>query len=293
MPVMEGTAKDAAIRLKGDFVAVVKGVIQVADALSALHSQKSVHRDVNPGVAFRDDGAEQTTTRAVSKDWFPRWYDDHLGHSTHVDVYMLGALSFYLLTADLKPLDPTFLTKPRFDLPALFPEAQGAREVFEVLKSVVVSDPATMTMTNGAELARALRQLLPLVENSDLHKVRVELQRLRAEPKLILDHSAAGNDQGDAVSLQRAAVWIPNDCESLTVWINSKHEDSFALDIVSVDNTKIHSTSPTLSNYRANNFPVPDELRGSWRCLCLRASGSAVGTGRVTRLSVYANSGGA
>src|SRR5262249_35354156 len=133
----------------------------------------------DPGIAYRDDGADETTTRPVSKDWFPRWYDDELGHTALADIYMLGAVGFYLLTDQGKPLDPSYIRKPRFDLPKLYPLAAGVQETYDLLCSIVKSEPSEIPFTDGAQLAGALRKLLPAVENSEIHQLRSELRRTR------------------------------------------------------------------------------------------------------------------
>ncbi len=305
MPVMRrGTLKDTGTKLTGDLPGVVNGMIQIADALGALHwyPRRTVHRDVKPGnifidqtgawilgdtgVAFREDGADPTTTRPVSKDWFPRWYDDELGHAPVTDIYMLGAVGFYLLTGQMKPLDPTFVTKPKFDLPVLFPTTPGIREVYKLLLSVVSSDPEKIKIREGKAFAAALRELLPIVTGDAAHALSVEVQRLRAEPRQLVAYSSEHMVSGPVQALKHMPVWFPIGCDHLVVWITTDH--SFSVDIWDSDVTEDPRSSGVLIAGKINRVPVPPELRGRWAFL--RMSGiDGAKTGTIKALSVFAS----
>ena len=307
MPVMRGgTLKDTGAKFTGNLSGVLHGMIQIADALGALHGHEKtiVHRDVkpgnifigdagewilgDPGIAYRDDGADETITRPVSKDWFPRWYDDELGHGPVTDIYMLGAVGFYLLTGQMmKPLDPTFLRKPRFDLPALFPTMPGIREVYELLLSVVSSHPETITLREGNGFAAALRALLPIVTSDAAHALSIEVQRLRAEPRQLVSYSSEHMVSGPVQALKRMPVWIPIGCDHLVVWITS--DQSFSVDLwdSELPESQLQQSSGPLVADKINRMPVPIELRGRWGFLRVAGLGGAK-TGTIRALTIFA-----
>jgi serine/threonine protein kinase len=300
MPAMRGgTLKDASF-LHGNLPAVVKGMIQVAGALAALHGHEKqvIHRDIkpgniflsdtrdwilgDPGVAYRDDGGDETQTRAVSKDWFPRWYDDQLGHTPKVDLYLLAATVLWTLIGE-KPLAPHFVRKPKFHLPSLFPNAPGIEDLYRLCTSLIVDDPEEMPYGDARDLVDVLNKLAPAINNDHGWRVEQDLRRLQKEPALIFSYHSSQKVSGSVAALRRRPIWIPKHCTRLLVWIDSEFNNEHGVEIWDDTGQVQYAESGVLNVGVPNGFSVPPEARGTWTLLDVRGR-----SGLVEGLRVFA-----
>lgn len=256
MPVMRGALKGDK-DFEGDVVGVIRGMLQIARALAALHrhNNPSVHRDVkpanifiddegewilgDPGVAHREDDGEKTHTVMWSKDWAPRWYDDPHANLPKTDLYMLGATCLAMVVGE-KPLAPSYLDEPAFNLAERFPDVPGIRMVGDLFRRLIVSRAKELPYEDAAELVPTLEQLLVVVENDRASQIGAALEKtitdMRADheqnidamdqqltrvahtPRTIFTFSNQNAMSGDHEGLRRVPVFIPRDCDQLLIW---------------------------------------------------------------------------
>jgi serine/threonine protein kinase len=297
MPLMRGgTVKGC--DLVGDLPRVLRGMLQIAGALEALHAKDIVHRDLkpanifvgdegdwilgDPGVAFREDDGDKTTTRPVSKDWFPRWDDDPLGHTPTVDVYMLALTAMATLLGE-KPLARHWLTKDKFNLVKRFPDAPGVQEVFDLLYSLLADDQASMRHKTGGDLRRALEPLVPLVEDHPLVRLERQIHELRDQPRLLFNYFGDGAVSGPIKSLDRIPLWIPAGSDALRVWSRAKGDAQVSLEIQSDGQAVIQEQ---LRHGVENTIAILHKraILGSWSILSVRGQ-----SGLLQHLSIYAD----
>jgi serine/threonine protein kinase len=287
-----GTLKSEASRFKGDTLAVLRGLEHVSAALAALHSHRQpiVHRDIkpaniflrkdgewvlgDPGVAYRDDDGDETNTRIGSKDWLPRWYDDEYSQTPRADLYMLGLVGFYLLSGENKPLDPTYVTREKFDLPKRFPDQPGIASVYELLKSLVVADPAMLPYENASQLHKAV---------SDLR--RDLAGETTSQPRHLFSYSAHSENSGDVRALSEVPLWVPPTHDHLAVWLQADY--LFALNIWVADDHKQSFVSPALAAGTCTVVPVPKQFRGRWLKAAVMRTGT-YGNGMIQSMSIFA-----
>lgn len=302
MPLMPADLKSLKDQYKGQLSLVVRGMIQVADALGALHKRQIVHRDLKPsnvfvhkngdwilgdlGIAWREDDGEETSTRIGSKDWLPVWYGEELGQIVGADTYMLASMGFFLLTGK-KLLSPTYLSKEEYVLEKRFALHPGVNELDATLRRVLTSDAHRV---DGDDFAAMLRDVLPIVENDELNRVRRELVSLRrqvaSEPRLLFVHTAKGGDSGDSFALKGIPIYIPG-CDHLDIHVSSQAPYPYfaELEPLTGSEPKVELTmQPSPGSVRMS---VPHALRGVMCRLSIRATGSNPGTGMITRLLVY------
>ena len=314
MPLMKGgTLKDAfeAGRYKGDLPGVVRGMLHLAEALGVLHSDATpvVHRDVKPGnvfiaddsswvlgdlgVAYQEDDGDATKTRAVSKDWFPRWPDDPLGHLPSVDCYMLAALGVSLIVGQ-KLLDRAWLDEddghPDFNLAKMMPGTAGVVEFMALVRGLLAKRGTTVSCKNGLELAGRLRELLPLVEQDEAYKLRAELARLTAEPRLLYSYAGLGPRAtgGDVPALSNMWVWIPTAATRLDVWVQYDRADARFTLVGHGEGAVPMFNSEPLSHAVINRVPIPRAAAGSWCRLSVRPVEQVWTTAQVISLVVHA-----
>jgi serine/threonine protein kinase len=306
MPVMEGgTLKDKQ-DLVGNVPAVVRGMLQVARALAALHSQSHpiTHRDIkpgnvfvsgsgewilgDPGVAYRDDGSDETETRAVSKDWAPRWYADKFARSPKADLYLLGATAIAVLVGE-KPLDPSYLDEPAFKLPTRFPEAPGIELLFQLFRKLVVTRLAAMPYKDATELVRELETLLPVIENDRSLDLLAELERFRSVPRLLFSYanSNANLFSGDHDGLKGVPLLIPEDCDRLVIWPRGVKQAGCGLMIFDRWNRQAKASIDLLEYDRPTSLELPADTRGEFVRMTVTRN-----SGMLYSLTVYAEHGG-
>lgn len=293
MPVMRGTLngrKD----LSGDLAATVRGMRQVALALAALHAKAITHRDIkpknifvsddgtwilgDPGVAYRDDDGDETTTRPVSKDWAPTWYGDELARTPKADLFMLGKTALSLLVGGDKPLDPTHLSKPKFNLPELFPSATGVREVYDLFRKLIVAESEEMPYADARQLVNALDALLPMVENAIEWRLAMELARIKQTPRTIFTYSHSGQNlaSGPVEGLKQVPIFIPYDCTRLIFWPRGNHASAPECGAIlhALGSNAVVGEIQNMGNGVPSNMAIPSEARGEYARLTItRQSG--------------------
>jgi serine/threonine protein kinase len=281
-------------------------MLQIARALAALHShaKKITHRDIkpgnvflsqsgdwilgDPGVAHRDDCGDETQTRPVSKDWAPRWYDDPYAQSLKTDLYLLGATGISVLVGGDKPLDASYLTKPKFDLPKLFPNAPGIERLYALIRELVVVEPDHLPYKDAAELIPVLEALLPAVENDTGWRVREEVEQLRAMPRLVFSFASSATNalSGDRDSLTRVPIWIPDDCERLVFWPRGHQKHICGVRLYDLGYHQLQGEIVSMPDDVPTVIKVPPGLRG------LSARMTVTGnSGELLGLLVYAERG--
>ena len=282
MPVMLGGTLKEKRDLVGNVPAVVRGMLQIARALAALHTHSNpiTHRDIkpgnvfvsktgewilgDPGVAYRDDGADETQTRALSKDWAPRWFDDLYAQSPKADLYCLGGTALSVLLGGDKPLDPSFLDEAAFNLPAKFPNTPGIEDVYGLFRRLIVSKKASLPYANATELVHVLEDMLPIVESDGSWLLRQEIAKSHRAPQIVFTYvnSNYSPNTADIVGLQHLPVWIPEDCERLVFWPRA-HEAHVCNVLLFDEGHHQIQGKLTISNDTRNVLPVPECYRAA------------------------------
>jgi serine/threonine protein kinase len=303
MPVMGGGTLHGRKDLVGDLAAVVQGMRQVALGLAALHARAIVHRDIkpknifvsdegawilgDPGVAYRDDDGDETTTRPVSKDWAPTWYGEELARTPKADLFMLGKTALSLLVGGEKPLDPSHVAKAKFKLPDLYPKASGVRELYALIRSLVVAEQDELQFADARELVPVLDELLPIVENKAEWRLQQQLSRLQRTPRTVFSYVLSGQNlvSGSIEGLTRVAVWIPEDCRRLVFWSRGHKSSHCGVDLHNDDGRELLAQLNMMENDAPSSMEVPPEARGRFvRMTITRQSGL------LHNLLVYAES---
>lgn len=300
MRVMKGGTLKGRRDLVGNVRDAVRGMLQLARALAALHTHANpiTHRDIkpgnvfvsetgawilgDPGVAYRDDDGDETVTRPVSKDWAPRWPREELARSPKADLYMLGATVLSVLLGGSKPLDPAYLDEEDFQLLKRFPHVAGIAELDAVIRSLFVSKPTTMPHENAVGLVRELEQLLPLAENVEAWRLRQELAQLRREPELLVSfvNSNTHLQSGDHPGLQRILVRLPSDCTRLLCWQRGDQGHCCRFVLADEGHHQVQR-EVTLADDVVTAIDVPESMRGRFARVTIGGQ-----SGRLHSLSV-------
>ncbi len=186
-------------KYKGDAKNALRAFRSLVQAVTSLHKENIVHRDIKPqnvflgdedgqlvlgdfGIVYIPDQAErptQTNERVGPRDYMPQWGD--LGERlekvhTNFDVYMLGKLLWCMVTGRLK-LPREYHRRPAYDVCALFPNDPNMSVINEILERCVVEEPE--------DCLASAKELLQLV---DEHLTSIErgLPRLDKNGKLTM-----------------------------------------------------------------------------------------------------------
>lgn len=303
MPVMKGMLKERK-DFKGNVLGVLRGMLDVARALSALHHhpKRIVHRDIkpgnifvtddgrwilgDPGVAYRDDGKDMTTTRVWSKDWAPTWPDDKLCQSPKSDLYMLGATGLAVLVGE-KPLNPSYLDEPEHDLPKLFPAVPAIDQVFALFRKLYVGPRSKdLPFEDAAALISVLEQHIALVENDRVRQIEVALEAARMTPRLVLSFATSHTNiaSGDQPGLKGVPIWIPENCNQLVVWQLGHNGHRCGIRVTDIGHDQLLFEQHTLVDNAANHLEVPAEARGQFANMTITNQ-----SGMLYRFMIYAD----
>jgi serine/threonine protein kinase len=282
MPVMRGGSLDGRADFAGMLVEVARGMRQIALALKALHTKAITHRDIkpkniflsdagawilgDPGIAYRDDDGNETMTRPVSRDWAPTWYSDQLCRSPKADLYMLGKTALSVLVGGDKPLDPTHLTKPKFDLPELYPNANGVRELYDLFRSLVVAEPEALPFTDASDLIPAIDRLLPIIEDRAEWRLQEALRRIKETPLTVFNYANSTQTavSGPVEGLTLVPIWIPQDCRQLAFWPRGHNSAVCGVNLYRADGKALLAKLDAMPDNVPTGMKVPPEARGGF-----------------------------
>jgi serine/threonine protein kinase len=157
---------------------VLRGALQVANALVSVHGLPLVHRDIKPsniflgehgewilgdfGIALDVDRTRLTRADDVlwSRDWMPDWMADRslAESSPAVDIYML-ALTAYSMITGRKPR-ASQMDEAEFDLRKLLPANPHADMVADFFKHHIVVKEQQLASRTATDLCRRLEKLI-------------------------------------------------------------------------------------------------------------------------------------
>jgi serine/threonine protein kinase len=161
---------------------VLRGALQVAEALEVVHALPLVHRDIKPsniflgddgrwilgdfGIALDADQTRLTVTEVLwSRDWMPDWMTDRpLAEATPVvDLYML-VLTAYSMITGRKPR-ASQMDEADFDLRKLLPEHPHIGIVAKFFEEHIVNKEQNVVSRTAAELCLRLEQLISRLQD--------------------------------------------------------------------------------------------------------------------------------
>ena len=159
-------------KYKGRVLEALRAFRAIVDAVSALHAEKIVHRDIKPdnifvapdghlvladcGLAFKLENQErltQTFENVGTRDFQPPWSIGMRLADVHprFDVFSLAKVLWTMVSA--RPKFPLwYFAKPENDLHLMFPDEPAIQFVHKILEKCVVEQQDAMILHDASEL---------------------------------------------------------------------------------------------------------------------------------------------
>ena len=167
-----GTLSDHFQRYKGRVLDALRALRPIVDAVSALHTEKVVHRDIKPdnifvasdghlvladcGLAFKVENQERLTLtweNVGTRDFQPPWsYGTRLEEVRPTfDVFSLAKVLWAMVSG--RPKFPLwYFDKEEHDLRRMFPNDPAVQFVHEILRNCVVESESETRLHDAGEL---------------------------------------------------------------------------------------------------------------------------------------------
>jgi len=180
---LDGTAR----AYRGNPIAVLDDLCVVVDAVSALHAEGFVHRDIktanifvsndgslllgDAGIAFDSDGERLTSTfeNVGTPNWQAPWTIGQRQEDVHPrdDLYSLGKLIWVLISGrSAKTRQGKFHRRPEFDLIRMFPGIPSLESVNLLLDSVLCDEAEHVTCESASRLLEGMRAAAAILRQS-------------------------------------------------------------------------------------------------------------------------------
>ena len=183
-----GTLSDCLGTYKGRALDALRAFRPIVDAVSTLHNEKVIHRDIKPdnifvasnghlvladcGLAFKVENRERLTLtweNVGTRDFQPPWsYGTRLAEvQPEFDVFSLAKVLWAMVSG--RPKFPLWYFDRRdHDLRQMFPDEPAVQYVHEILWKCVVESEEEMRLHNAAELLKEVDSAITAISNGCL-----------------------------------------------------------------------------------------------------------------------------
>lgn len=196
----KGTLSNQLDKYKGDIISALPAFRKIVEAVSLMHDQGMVHRDIKPdnifisdsddlvlgdmGLVFFEDSDTRITStfeNVGSRNWMPGWaYGIQVEDvKPSFDVFCLGKL-FWSMLSGRPVLQLWYYDRPQYDLETMFVNNEGIRWAEQILGMCVVEDEG-QCLDHAGTLLNVIDDLTSAVE-SGIQPIRPAdgLRRCRA-----------------------------------------------------------------------------------------------------------------
>ena len=180
-----GTLSDRLGTYKGRVLDALRAFRSIVDAVTELHKEEVVHRDIKPdnifvasdghlvladcGLAFKVENQERLTLtweNVGTRDFQPPWsYGTRLAEvQPAFDVFSLAKVLWAMVSG--RPKFPLwYFDRPDHDLRQMFPDEPAIQFVHEILKKCVVQNENQTRLHSAGELLREIDSTIAAVSS--------------------------------------------------------------------------------------------------------------------------------